>query len=286
MPSCITHQLIAEKAKSGFPPEAREAAEKHTDYFFLGTQGPDALFFIKPLSKKEMNLGRHLHRKDIYAMFRFFQLYTDKLEGTEKEQITAYVAGFLCHYCADLVFHPFVYSYLATHETRGMIHQLIESDWDVYFAKKQKRNAVGWKFPFSAEKINREGALYVLYSEFSEELSRRPLSRRAFEKGIKYFGRYLRFFHKKPHAEFWARAERILHLKPRLSCMYPRKDPNGAFLYGEEFYGLAKERGRTADELFGVAVSESARLNRIFFSAGTLPLSEFNKSFLTAEESN
>lgn len=285
MPSCITHQLIAEEAKSGFPQEVREAAENHKDYFFSGTQGPDALFFIKPLSKKEMNLGRYLHRKDVYAVFRFFQLYLNELEEA-REQITAYVAGFICHYCADLAFHPFVYSYLETHETRGMTHQLIESDWDVYFAKKQKKSAAGWEFTFSAEKLNCEGALYLLYEALSVRLARSPLSRRMFERGLKNFERYLRFFHTKTWAKFWARAEQILHLTPRLSCLYPRERPDGAFLYGEDFHTLARERGRTADDLFHVAVSDSARLNRIFFSADPLPLSEFSKSFLTAEETD
>lgn len=283
MPSCITHQLIAEGAKNGFPENVREAADAHEDYFFLGAMGPDSLFFLKPLSKKEMNLGRFLHRNDVYAVFLFFQRYLERLEGEARERMTAYFAGFVTHYCADTVFHPFVYAYLEKYKPRGMVHLLIETDWDVYFAHTHKQSAIGWEFPFSAEKINREGALCALYQELSEELARLPLTKRTFERGMKNFERYLRFFHKKSRAELWARVERALRLKPRLSCMYPREKPNGAYLYGKEFSELAKERGRTADELFRVAVSESARLVRLFFSDEPLPLSEFNKSFLTAE---
>lgn len=283
MPSCITHQLIAEGAKRGFPECVREASDAHEDYFFLGALGPDSLFFLKPLSKKEMNLGRYLHRNDVYAVFLFFRRYLEGLEGREREQMTAYCAGFVSHYAADTVFHPFVYSYLETHETRGMVHQLIETDWDVYFAHTHRQSAVGWNFPFLADKINREGVLYAMYRELSEALARRPLKRRAFERGIKNFERYLRFFHKKSRAELWVRVERALRLKPRFSCLYPREKPDGAYLYGREFSNLAKGRGRTADELFRVAVSESARLVRSFFASEPLPLSEFNRSFLTAE---
>ena len=282
MPSCITHQIIAERAREHFPPNVCVAAKAHNDYFFLGAQGPDVFFFLSPLSKKEYNLGKHMHRYGIYETFSFFQSYMQTLLGEERERVWAYLSGFVCHYATDTAFHPFVYAYLESHGNRGMAHQLIETDWDVYFARQEGKRAAGWKFPFSAKKIAREGTLYRLYAAFSEALGRRKLKAKTFKKGIKSFSRYLKFFHGKSHQKGWARTEKILHLKPRLSCLYPRENPDKSYLEGEEFSKLAKGRGETADELKALAVSESARLCGLFFE-GTLPESEFNKSFLSGE---
>ncbi|MDE6059640.1 MAG: zinc dependent phospholipase C family protein [Clostridia bacterium] len=283
MPSSITHQLIAEEAAKQFPPTIQEAAEKHRDYFILGAQGPDALFFIKPLSKKEFNIGRHLHRYDVYETFRFFLSYLETLSEESRSKMTAYVAGYVCHYATDTVFHPFVYAYVKAHGKRGMLHQLIETDWDVYFARTHGGRAVGWKFPFSAKKLCREGELYFLYRALSEKLNRLPLKQKTFQKGIKNFTRYLWFFHRTSYAKFWARTERILHLEPKLSCLYPREKINRNFLESAEYFSLSGGQGNNADELFSLAVSKSARLCEEFFS-GNLSPSEFNKSFLTAKE--
>lgn len=283
MPSSITHQLIAEEAVNRLPLPVRETAEKHRDYFILGAQGPDALFFIKPLSKKEFNIGRYLHRYDVYETFRFFLRYLETLSAENLSRMTAYVAGFVSHYAADTVFHPFVYAYVKAHGRRGMLHQLIETDWDVYFARTHGQSAVGWKFPFSAKKLCREQELYFLYRALSEKLNRLPLKQKTFQKGIKNFTRYLWFFHRASYAKFWARTERIFHLEPKLSCLYPREKINRNFLESRDFFALSGGQGQNADELFLLAVSKSARLCEQFFS-GELSRSEFNKSFLTAEK--
>ena len=112
MPSSITHQLIADEALPALPPEAARAAERNYDYYFLGAQGPDVFFFYRPLSKSEPNLGKFLHRERVFDVFTLFSCYLKTLAGEEKERITAYVAGYISHYCADTAFHPFVYNYL------------------------------------------------------------------------------------------------------------------------------------------------------------------------------
>ncbi len=285
MPSCITHQLIAEKAKSGFPPKVKEAAEKHTDYFFLGAQGPDALFFIKPLSKKEWNLGRYLHRYDVILVFSFFREYLSRIiDQTELEQLTAYAAGFLCHYGGDITFHPYIYAYLKAHGSRGMMHQQIETDWDTYFARLEGKNAVGWNFPISAKKINREGVLYRLYRDLSFSLKRLPLKKRTFDRGIKRFLFYLRFFHRVSHAKFWQRAERLFRISPKLSCLYPRETVDCTSIESEEFFDLSQQKGRNADELFSLAVSESITLCNLFFKGNALERSVVHKSYLSVTE--
>ena len=50
MPSCITHQLISERARELLPEPVKEAAERRHDYYFLGAQGPDVFFFYERIS--------------------------------------------------------------------------------------------------------------------------------------------------------------------------------------------------------------------------------------------
>ena len=287
MPSCITHQIIAEEAKAALPDAVADAAEKHADYYFLGAQGPDVFFFYRPFSKKEFNLGRFMHRRCVYEVFSFFARYLPSLADEEREQANAYVAGYLCHYAADTAFHPYVYRYLAAHESVRSEHQLIESDWDVFFAReKRNKNAEGWKFPLSAKKINREGTLFRLYFALCTELGRIPPTKRNFNRGISLYGKYLKFFHGKSHYQGWRRAEKLFRFRPIVSSLYPRKDTNPAYLYGEDFLRLSGEEN--ADALFFRAVTNAENLSEDFFAAvrerTPLPREEFNKSFLTAEQ--
>ena len=280
MPSCITHQLIAEEARDDLPQGAREAAERHPDYYFLGAQGPDVFFFYRPLSKKEQNLGQFMHRKRVYDVFTFFLRARLSFEGEERERVTAYLSGYVSHYAADVAFHPYVYAYLNAHGCNKAEHQLIESDWDVYFARAQGKEASGWRFPFSAKQINAEGTLFALYSRLCEAIGRFVPSEASFRRGISLFERYLKFFHKKPHAKLFRGVEKTFGLNPVCSSLYPRKETDPNYLYGEDFAVLSG--AESADELFRRAVRASAELNVIFFECEgrELPRELFGKSFL------
>ncbi|MDE7296866.1 MAG: zinc dependent phospholipase C family protein [Clostridia bacterium] len=281
MPSCITHQLIAEDAAKRLPPELNACATAHPDYYFLGAQGPDVFFFFRPLSQKQMNLGRYLHRYRVYDVFTAFAQAPNRFSSFHRTRMTAYVAGYLCHYCADVAFHPFVYAYLEKHACDKTQHQLMETDWDVYFAHTRRgKDAVGWKFPFTAKTVNNDGTLFLLYTYLCSALSLPHPNKGKFERGISYFERYLKFFHKHSHHQGWARTERLLHLSPVVSALYPRKNPNPEWLFGKELSALCGVD--SVSELYDKAVDEIARLAPSLFSP-PLPRTDFDKSFLTAE---
>lgn len=281
MPSCITHQLIAEDAEQLLPSELGVCASAHPDYYFLGAQGPDVFFFFRPLCRKQMNLGRFLHRNRVYDVFGALAEAPDLFSSFHRARMTAYLAGFLCHYCTDVAFHPFVYAYLKAHNADKTEHRLMETDWDVYFARtRRKKSAEKWKFPFSAKTVNGEGTLYLLYTYLCKKLGIPEPQKAKFERGISFFERYLKFFHKNSRHKAWARTECIFHISPLFSALYPRKNPNPDWLFGEEFSALSG--AESADELYERAVNEIARLAPLLL-VSPLPRGEFNKSFLTAE---
>ncbi len=281
MPSCITHQLIAEDAEKFLPSELSVCASAHPDYYFLGAQGPDVFFFFRPLCKKQMNLGRYLHRYRVYDVFGALAEAPNGFSSFHRARMTAYLAGFLCHYCTDVAFHPFVYAYLQAHNADKTEHQLMESDWDVYFARtRRSRGAEHWKFPFSAKTVNGEGTLYLLYARLCDKLGLPDPQKAKFERGIALFERYLKFFHKTSRHKAWAKTERVFHISPVVSALYPRKNPNPDWLFGKELSALCN--AESIDELYGRAVEEIARLAPLLLSS-PLPRAEFDKNFLTAE---
>lgn len=289
MPSSITHYLIAQRAKENFSEEPARAATDHEDYYFLGAQGPDALFFFRPLSKRQPNLGRLLHNAYVLKLFDFFRGYLSRVKDeTERMRLVAYVSGYLSHYATDVVFHPFVYGYLKENAAKKSVHQLIENDWDVYFLREyEDRDAENFPFPLSADKINREETLTKLFRSFGEELND-SIPKNKFERSIRNFERYLSYFHKRcdRRRKGWRSTEKLFGLQPRVSSLFPRKDPDAAFLRGERFERIA-EGATDADGLFYLAVRETVRLVALFFSSSSdAPLSqqEFNKSFHTGKQ--
>lgn len=100
MPATYIHEYTALMAMNRQPCEAAPAA------LCLGSYGPDALFYHDPLSfGRQVNLGKYLH------VYRTCEFLTELVKAcTPSPAARDYARGFLCHYAADTVFHPFVYA--------------------------------------------------------------------------------------------------------------------------------------------------------------------------------
>lgn len=293
MPSSITHQLIAEAAREKFPEEGKRAAERCPDEFVLGAQGPDVFFFYRIGSRSEYNLGKYLHRFRVYETFSFFiEALRGGLRLGEEEypHALAYVLGYITHYCTDSAFHPFVYRYLEENHCEKREHQQMENDWDVYFLRELRgESAEKFSFGFSADKIVKDGTVARLYAYLAEKLGREDVPKSKFDRAVKNFDLYLGFFHGKCYSaqRGWQRAEKLFGAKRYLSRLFPRENPDPAYLSGEHFLTLSEGRGTNADELFSYAVEESARLTGIFLETletdAPLPKEEFGNGLLTGK---
>ena len=285
MPSSITHELIAETAAEQFTADIRRAASEHPDYFFLGAQGPDLFFFYRYLQRKELNFGKFLHRHCPLDCFEYFLRKVKDGNG----RMNAYIAGYISHYCTDVIFHPFIYAYLARLNEGKLIHQQIESDWDVYFLRKYRgREVECYDFPFSGKRIAREGILFNLFAPLCLYLEREPLDEDKLGSTLSVFELYLKFFHGECYEtnESWLRVEKFFRAKSTMSRLFPRKIPDADYLGGAQFAEFA-DGANSVDELFEHAAEESARLTNLFFSCAEneqpLPKEEFSKHFLTGK---
>lgn len=102
MPTAITHQLLAEEVLAASDASLRERVASLPLYYF-GAQGPDFWFAHGAFSPTD-NLGRHLHTRRPLLFFRILAA-----AGRTDADVFSYAAGYLTHYAADTVFHPYVY---------------------------------------------------------------------------------------------------------------------------------------------------------------------------------
>ncbi|WP_195983458.1 zinc dependent phospholipase C family protein [Clostridium sp. D33t1_170424_F3] len=106
MPAAITHYYHAKRALE----EAKPKQEIPEDAFLWGAQGPDFLFCHRGLLWKKgdslAEYGEKLHQEPPAHIFTCLQEYC-KLH--HDAAIAAYCMGFLCHYAADCICHPFIY---------------------------------------------------------------------------------------------------------------------------------------------------------------------------------
>ncbi len=279
MPSSITHELIAAEAAKKLPEALQSAVSAAPDYYYLGAQGPDVFFFYKPLGRREYNFGKTLHRKQLCEWFSALLGGLKTRTGDDLVKCRAYALGFCTHVEADVAFHPFVYAYLEKTGAHKRFHQQMENDWDVVFLKTLRdMSAYNYKFPFDCKKIAREGVLFPYIAEAAKKLGRRPVTKGAFKRGLRFFAWYQKHFHRR----------HFRYLKPFAPRLYLRDECDPSELGGEDFYALSGGKAHTAQELFALAADAAAALMEQFYDAigsgAPLPREKFGRNLLTGKQ--
>lgn len=117
MPNIITHKIFAEEVlKNIQDEEIRKIIEEHLQIYYIGSNGPDYLFFYhaKPweaLKNHEPNkIGSELHKRGINDFYAS-SLHSIRKETSDpiKSNMLAYIFGHLCHWALDMISHPFIF---------------------------------------------------------------------------------------------------------------------------------------------------------------------------------
>lgn len=135
MAEAYTHLRIARAAQAAFAEVESEKA------YLLGANGPDPFFAYKVLAKRKPyplpELGTRMHTEHCG---RFL---LELLRRSETSAQRSYTLGFLTHYAADCVFHPYVAACTAEggafHRAEG--HGFCEVALDTYFHMKDTGRA-------------------------------------------------------------------------------------------------------------------------------------------------
>ena len=259
MPAAYTHFSVAAEVFRRLPEEIRGTISSLRLYFF-GAQGADFCFFYRAFRASEINFGRFLHNRGSFDFFKALLLFSDR-----NSDLFSYALGYITHYAADCIFHPYVY-YLSGHSP--VKHSRAEGALDFYFREKSNAEEPSqFQVYFNAGIPSKEASeLFTLYAVATAKAERDPLIKGAFLKSIRNFRAYTRF-----SAHMFAKKDTRLLNAERHEWQYP-DDKNIVMTDG-------------AEQLFVRAVEESISLIKEFVhcSQTRKPLKKelFGKNFLS-----
>ena len=133
MPAAITHYYHALRVLELWKPNHTEVER---DAFLWGAQGPDLLFYPRalPWQKGESlsSFGERLHQESVSRTVSILHEYG---EAHPSECVWSCIAGFLCHYAADRICHPFIEA-----QARELLK--IQPDQDAQIAHHEMESAL------------------------------------------------------------------------------------------------------------------------------------------------
>lgn len=133
MPCLYAHYRFGQEVKYFLSPEIQECISTYEDQFNLGLQGPDFLFYFRPLSKNPVNrLGHQIHKKT-GAFYVKKILPTVRRKGKFSPE-SAYLLGFVCHFLLDSRCHPYVNK---KEKELGIKHVDLEGEFEKFLLIKK-----------------------------------------------------------------------------------------------------------------------------------------------------
>lgn len=151
MPAIYAHNQFGNRVLQQLDAKKRALILKYLRQFRIGLQGPDYLFFYKPLSKNPISrVGYALHEEPA-AGFMEHAREVIRENGTDSPEY-AYILGFICHFSLNDECHPFVAEQI---EKTGVGHIEIESEFEKLLMRKNGEEPlaypVGRTFPTDRE---------------------------------------------------------------------------------------------------------------------------------------
>ncbi len=182
MPACYTHYSVAWETLRLFPSQLQRKIQPHLPLYFFGAQGADFCFFYPVLGGFSQNLGSYLHRRGGFSAFNVCRSFS------AQAPLLAYSLGYVTHYAADVVFHPFIY------EKTGkspLLHTRLENALDKHFKERTKNQAeTNAYFRVKLSKKDKH-ELFLLYAAICAKIGFPPLAQQAFFRAIALFNAYL-----------------------------------------------------------------------------------------------
>ncbi len=193
MPAMITHYLLGRRMLplSGLP------VIKRQDAFLLGNQGPDMLYFFRAypwlVGKPGLPLGNALHEVRPSELVEILRELLKETPKEERDIIHSYILGFLCHYTADRMIHPFVsYWQEQLKELRpeyatddNPYHYYIESALDTLFLRHENGEYVT-AFPLGKVLPKKDKALEKAIARFYHRLLDKALGKTVPERQLRH----------------------------------------------------------------------------------------------------
>lgn len=148
MPGFTTHYIFGMKAYNDMPfTPLKHTIAKYRWLYQLGLQGPDMFFYNIPILRHRdyRNVGSYMHEHKVNAFFECCLRRIGTIRSRQQqEEAISYLAGFMNHYIADSICHPYVYGRIGypvdapTSMHHGM-HAHLENELDAILLWKYKK---------------------------------------------------------------------------------------------------------------------------------------------------
>lgn len=192
MPAIYTHVRFGEEVLKVLPPHLATLAETHKQCFYLGTQGPDLLFYHKPFKGKDKNPARkkgwdlHAVAPEGFFLNGAKRLLDDKQNYDSEGNFcptsaeAAYLLGFLCHFTLDFTAHP----HIDENSVNGLSHGKIESELDKHHFRKTGKKIRGFNTAklFFPDEESKKASASIL--SVTQEESQKALKTMRFINGL------------------------------------------------------------------------------------------------------
>lgn len=107
MPTTYTHHRFGDRCTAALPPEGGQAVQRHRSLYDIGVHGPDLFFYYHPLKANEVSAyGSQLHRQPARSFFERAKPVWERYG--DKDEMLAYLLGFLSHFVLDSACHGYV----------------------------------------------------------------------------------------------------------------------------------------------------------------------------------
>ena len=109
MPGIIAHSLFGKAVSEQYPERLKKAVANYPALFSIGLQGPDILFYYKPLSSTLIRRqGSLIHSETADKFFSKAARLISCSVSPKKEARLSYALGFLCHFALDSACHGYI----------------------------------------------------------------------------------------------------------------------------------------------------------------------------------
>ena len=139
-PAIYAHHRLGDEVFKRLSGRAGQAIQAHREAFTLGLQGPDLLFFYRPLKKNPVSdYGNRLHAQPARL---FFEPGVEAVRHLgEGGAAHAYLLGAVCHFALDSLCHPYVEEQV---RCTGVTHMEIEEELEKALLRQDGQDALGY----------------------------------------------------------------------------------------------------------------------------------------------
>ena len=164
MPTTYAHYRFGDECIGVMPEHLQKIVKEHRDLFDIGVHGPD-IFFYDLIHHDIAAFGHQLHEKQAMAFFdNAIRVYQDH---AEKEEMMAYLLGFLSHFTFDSQAHGYVDRKA---EVSQISHNKVESQYDGYLMRKEGRKVNLVDRSESLKPSRKNARIIALFFPFNEQV--------------------------------------------------------------------------------------------------------------------